>query len=199
MGPLITQGIISPDWNSLLAFIIGIFFGIALEQGGLSSTRKMMGLFYGYDMVVLRVFLTAVVTAVVGLSYFHYLGWMDFDLVYINPTFVWSLVIGGAMVGIGFVVGGYCPGTGFAAASIGKIDAIAFIGGITLGVFFYAETFELIFQDLYNAAALGKLRIYDSLGISQGLFVLLLAIIAVVIFYFTPKIQKKFSNKELKY
>ena len=50
MGPLITQGIISPEWNPIIAFIIGIAFGFALEQGGFSSSRKLAGVFYGYDM-----------------------------------------------------------------------------------------------------------------------------------------------------
>ena len=61
MGPLtgildLTQGI-----NLLIAFLIGIGFGFALEQAGFSSSRKLAGMFYGYDATVLKVFFTAAI------------------------------------------------------------------------------------------------------------------------------------------
>ena len=199
MGPLITQGIISPEWNPMLAFLIGLGFGYALEQGGFSSSRKLIGIFYGYDMIVVRVFLTAVLTSSMGILYFNYMGWIDFSLVYINPTFLWSAIIGGALVGLGIIIAGFCPGTSFTAAAIGKIDAMAFIGGIGLGVLFYGETYEFLFEKLHNAAPLGKIQIFDTLGMSPGLFMFLFVVFAIVLFWFTISIKRKFSNKDLKY
>jgi len=199
MGPLIQQGIVSPEWNSIFAFFIGIGFGFVLEQAGFSTARKIVGVFYGYDMTVLRVFLTAVVTAAIGLLYFNYLGWIDLSLVYINPTFIWSAIVGGVLVGLGMIVGGYCPGTSFAAAVIGKIDGIVFIGGIFVGVLFYGETYDFLFKDLHNSGSLGKITIYDSLGISSGLMGFLLVVFAIVLFWLTIFITKKFSNKQFKY
>ena len=168
MGPLIQQGIISPEWNPIIAFILGVGFGFVLEQAGFSTARKIVGVFYGYDMTVLRVFLTAVVTASVGLLYFGYLGWIDLSMIYINPTFIWSAIVGGVLVGLGMIVGGYCPGTSFAAASIGKIDGMVFIGGLFIGVFFYGETYDLLFKKLHNSGNRGPIKLYDTLGISSG-------------------------------
>jgi len=199
MGPLITQGIISPEWNPMIAFIVGIGFGFALEQAGFSSSRKMIGIFYGYDMIVVRMFLTAVLTSAIGLLFFNYLGWIDYDLLYVNPTFIWSAIIGGAFVGLGIIMSGFCPGTSFSALSIGKIDAMAFVGGIALGVFFYAETFELIFEKLYKAGNLGNIRIYETLGISSGLFIFLFILFGIGLFWFTIFVKKKYSNRDLKY
>ncbi|MBN2758437.1 MAG: YeeE/YedE family protein [Bacteroidales bacterium] len=199
MGPLITQGIISPEWNPMIAFIVGLGFGFALEQAGFSSSRKLIGIFYGYDMIVVRVFLTAVLTASVGLLFFNYLGWIDYDLVFVNPTFLWSAIIGGAFVGLGIIMSGFCPGTSFSALSIGKIDALAFIIGIGIGVFFYAETFELLFEKLYYAQNLGGIRIYETFGISPGLFMFLFILFGLGIFWFTIFIKKKYSNRNLKY
>ncbi len=199
MGPLITQGIISPEWNPMIAFIVGMGFGFALEQAGFSSSRKMIGIFYGYDMIVVRVFLTAVLTSAIGLLFFNYLGWVDYELLYVNPTFIWSAIIGGLFVGLGIIMSGFCPGTSFSAASIGKIDAMAFIGGIALGVFFYAETFEFLFEKLYKAGNLGNIRIYETLGISPGLFIFLFILFGIGLFWFTIYVRKKFSNRDLKY
>ncbi|MEZ4848849.1 MAG: hypothetical protein R3B93_09585 [Bacteroidia bacterium] len=57
MGPIIPSAGISDEINFLIAFIIGIGFGFALEQAGFSSSRKLAGMFYGYDTTVLKVFL----------------------------------------------------------------------------------------------------------------------------------------------
>ncbi len=199
MGPLIQQGLINQEWNPIIAFILGVGFGFVLEQAGFSTARKIVGVFYGFDMTVLRVFLTAVVTASLGLLYFNYLGWIDLTMIYINPTFIWSAIVGGVLVGLGMIVGGYCPGTSFAAASIGKIDGLVFIGGLFIGVFFYGEAFPWLFKDLYTAGSLGKVTLYELLGISSGTLAFLLALFAIGLFWLTIVITKRFANKEFKY
>jgi len=107
MGPLIPQEIISEGWNFFIAFVIGIGFGISLEQAGFTSSRKMAGVFYGYDTVVLKVFFTGAITAMLGLLYFSLFGWIDLNLVWVNPTFIWSAIVGGIIMGVGFIVGGF--------------------------------------------------------------------------------------------
>src|SRR5512147_3192955 len=128
MGPLAINGVITENTNLFLAFIIGIAFGFVLESSGFSSSRKLAGVFYGYDMVVLKVFFTAAITAMLGLLFFSLFGWVDLSLIYVNPTYLPSAIVGGIVMGAGFIMGGYCPGTSFCGASIGKIDAMVFIG-----------------------------------------------------------------------
>ncbi|MFN8256591.1 MAG: YeeE/YedE thiosulfate transporter family protein [Bacteroidales bacterium] len=199
MGPLIQQGILSPEWDMIIAFIIGLGFGFVLEQAGFSTARKIVGVFYGFDMTVLRVFLTAVVTATIGLLYFNYLGWIDLSLIYINPTFIWSAIVGGILVGLGMIVGGYCPGTSFAAATIGKIDGMVFIGGLFIGVFFYGETYIWLFKTLHDAGNLGPVTLYDFLGISSGTLEFFFLLFAIFMFWMTIVITKKFANRKYKY
>ncbi len=115
MGPLVVYEYISANTNLLMAFIIGIGFGFVLERSGFSSSRKLAGMFYGYDTTVLKVFFTAAIVAMLGLLFFSLFGWIDLSLVYINPTFLWSAIVGGAIMGAGFILGGFCPGTAFCA------------------------------------------------------------------------------------
>ena len=82
MGPLAINEIISENTNLFLAFIIGIAFGFVLESSGFSSSRKLAGVFYGYDTVVLKVFFTGAITAMLGLLFFSLFGWIDLNLVY---------------------------------------------------------------------------------------------------------------------
>ena len=143
MGPLVVNDIISQDTNLFLAFFIGIAFGFILEQAGFSSSRKLAGVFYGYDMVVMKVFFTGAIVAMLGLLFFSLFGWIDLSLIYVNPTFMSSAIVGGIVMGAGFIMGGFCPGTSFTGAAIGKIDAMVFIGGLAIGVVIFSEGFPL--------------------------------------------------------
>ncbi|MEA3286963.1 MAG: YeeE/YedE thiosulfate transporter family protein [Candidatus Marinimicrobia bacterium] len=195
MGPLVPQEIIGADWNLFIAFVIGIGFGFALEQAGFSSSRKLAGMFYGYDTVVLKVFFTGAITAMLGLLFFSLFGWIDLSLIYVNPTFLWSAIAGGAIMGAGFIIGGFCPGTSFCAAAIGKIDAMVFIGGIFLGIFFFAEGYPLL-KDFYMAGSFGPLKVSDFLGISGGVMTFLVIIAALVMFKLGELAEKKWPREE---
>lgn len=192
MGPL-APDIIGNNLNLIIALIIGIAFGAILEQAGFSSSKKLVGLFYGYDFTVLRVFFTAGVTAMVGIMGLNYFGLIDLNFVYINPLFVYSAIVGGIIMGLGFILGGYCPGTSFCGAAIGKTDAMIFIGGLFLGVFAFAEGYPL-FEDLYKSAYLGSPTAYEMLGISQNLFALIMVAMAFMAFYMVTIIENKVNG-----
>ncbi len=189
MFPLVPD-LISEELNLIVALLIGIAFGFILEQAGFSSSKKLAGVFYGYDFTVLRVFFTAGVTAMSGVIILGYLGWLDTDFMYINPTYLEAAILGGVIMGFGFIIGGYCPGTSVAGMAIGKIDAMFFVGGGLIGVFLYGELYPW-FEGISNASFLGTIRIFDSIGISQGLFALMLIGMAVGAFAITTMIEKK--------
>ncbi len=195
MGPLIPQGIIGPEWNFVIALLLGIGFGFALEAAGFSSSKNLVGLFYGYDFVVLRVFFTAGATAAVGIILFDYFGWIDAGQLYVQPTYWGAAIVGGLIMGLGFVTGGFCPGTSFTAASIGKMDALMFIGGTFIGSFLYGETYPLL-KNFVNSGNEGGIKIYDSLGMSRGFFTFLLILVAVGMFYAVPLIEKRVKKPD---
>lgn len=195
MGPLSVNEIISQNTNLFLAFIVGIAFGFVLEASGFSSSRKLAGVFYGYDTVVLKVFFTATITAMVGLLFLSLFGWIDASLVYINPTFVTSSIIGGVIMGAGFITGGYCPGTSFAGASIGKIDAMVFIGGLFIGVVIFAEGYP-VWEQIYKAKFVGDLKLSSAVGVSDGFLALVVILMAVTMFWIGEWAERKFPQKE---
>ena len=140
MGPL-TSIISVPEWLDLtIALLIGIGFGFSLEQAGFSSSRKLVGMFYGYDTTVLKVFFTAAIVALIGSQLLSFFGLLNLNQVFVNEFYVTAAIIGGIIMGAGFIMGGYCPGTGLSAMSIGKIDAMLFIAGGLTGAFLFAET-----------------------------------------------------------
>ncbi len=195
MGPLAINEIISENTNLFLAFIIGIAFGFVLESSGFSSSRKLAGVFYGYDTVVLKVFFTGAITCMLGLLFFSLFGWIDLSLVYINPTYLTSAIVGGVIMGAGFIIGGFCPGTSFCGAAIGKIDGIVFIVGLFLGVLIFGLGYNL-WDELYLAKNLGAPKVSESLGMSDGIFALILIIIALGMFTVGEWAEKKFPREE---
>lgn len=195
MGPLVVYEVITENTNLFLAFFIGIGFGFVLEQAGFSSSRKLAGMFYGYDTVVLKVFFTGAITAMLGLLFFSLFGWVDLSLIYVNETFVHSAILGGVVMGAGFIMGGFCPGTSFCGAAIGKIDAWVFIIGLFIGVFIFGEGYSL-WEDIYKAGFLGSPRISEYFGVSEGLTVLLVIIAAAFMFWGGEWVEKKFPRED---
>lgn len=192
MGPLVPE-IIGNELNFVVALLVGIAFGFILEQAGFSTSKKLVGLFYGYDFTVLRVFFTAGLTAMIGVLILTHYGVLDMSLVYVNPLFLWSAIVGGLIMGLGFVIGGYCPGTSFCGAAIGKIDAMVFIAGSFIGVYIFAEGYPL-FENLYKAEFLGSPQIFETFGMSRGLFGFVLILVAVGAFWMVTYIEKRQNN-----
>ncbi|MEI7423903.1 MAG: YeeE/YedE thiosulfate transporter family protein [Prolixibacteraceae bacterium] len=196
MGPISITFEFSEWINLLIAFLIGIGFGYSLEQAGFSSSRKLAGMFYGYDTTVIKVFFTAAIVALAGSQLLSFFGLLNLKQVFVNPYYVNASILGGIIMGAGFIMGGYCPGTSISALSIGKIDAMIFMSGGLVGAFLFAETFPLI-QSVANENLKGPMRIDEWFGVSPGVFTLLLILAAVALFWIAELAEKKFSRPEI--
>jgi hypothetical protein len=179
-----------------IALLIGIGFGFALEQAGFSSSRKLAGMFYGYDTTVLKVFFTAAIVALLGSQVLSYFGLLDLSLVFVNHYYVWPTIVGGVIMGAGFIIGGFCPGTGFSAVAIGKIDALFYLLGGLVGAFLFAESYPFI-SDFANGSARGPVKVNEWMGISAGLFAVILMVVAAGMFWLSELAEKKYARPEI--
>jgi len=177
----------------LLAFAIGIAFGFALERAGFSSSRRLAGIFYFRDMAVLKVMFTGVITAMLGLSYFLGMGWVQPDQVYLMPSIYGAQIVGGLLFGVGFVMGGWCPGTAAAGLGAGRIDALVFLGGSVGGSILYNELYAVI-RPLENWGNSGTSLVYDALGLSRAGFAFLFTLVALGCFWGAEYVEKRVSN-----
>ncbi|RLD21275.1 MAG: sulfurtransferase [Bacteroidetes bacterium] len=193
MGPLTYFGEISTEWNYVIAVFIGMAFGYIMEASGFSSSRKLIGVFYGYDFAVIRVFITATLVAIIGLLYMGYFGLIDYSVLFVHPTFVYSAIIGGVIMGFGFITGGFCPGTSLCAVAIGKLDGWVFTGALFLGIMVYSWVFPLL-EPWYNLGDMGHIKITEWLGVSEGWFVFGFAVVSIAIFYITALIRRKIKH-----
>jgi hypothetical protein len=162
-----------------LAFVLGTGFGFALERAGFGSARKLTAVFYLYDMAVVKVMFTAIVTAMAGLFLLSAVGVLDMAELYVEPTSLVAQGVGGLVFGAGFIIGGYCPGTSIAAVATGRKDGVAFALGMLAGVLAYVELTPGI-DAWIKANAQGEMTLPSVTGLSMGWFVL--AFLAFLLF-----------------
>jgi hypothetical protein len=191
-APLYKYGLFGDEASLVVAFLVGIGFGFFLERAGFGSARKLVSQFYLNDMAVFRVMFTAVVTAMLGVTYLSWIGWLDLSLVYLVPTYWVAQVVGGLLVGVGFVVSGYCPGTSVAAAATGKLDGWLVVLGFGAGTFGFAVMFPAL-KGLYTAGAMGARTLPQTLGVPYGLLVFAVVVMAVAGFAGAAWVERKFA------
>ncbi len=194
IAPLFKFGAFGPETSLVVAFIIGIGFGFFLERAGFGSARKLVSQFYLNDLTVFKVMFTAIVTAMLGVTYLSWIGLLDLSQVYLVPTYLVPQVLGGLVLGVGFVIGGYCPGTSLAAAATGKLDGVAFVFGVLGGTVAFAEAFPLV-KSIYTATPLGQTTIPQYFDLPYGLVVFAVVLMAIGGFAGAGWIEKRMAMK----
>lgn len=184
-------------WTYLVFAGIGFAFGYTLEMAGFGDSRKLAAQFYFREMTVLKVMFTAIAVAMTLLFGAVGLGLLDFSQVWVNPTYLGSGVVGGLIMGVGFIIGGFCPTTSLASASTGKIDGMLFMAGGFVGAFLFGET-ESYFDRWYNDAGyLGRLTLDQVFNVPASTLVPLVVLMALFMFWGGEQLERIFGHKDL--
>ncbi len=176
-----------------LPILLGMAFGATLERSGFGDSRRLAAQFYFTEMRVLKVMFTAIVTCLLWITLASTLGVLDFGALTINPTYLGTAVVGGLLLGIGFVIGGYCPGTSIVSAATGKVDGMFFLGGVGAGVFVFGEVGGA-FRTFYDTAGyLGRSTLPEALGLPFGVVVALVVLMASGMFWGATLLERRFG------
>ena len=192
-APFFKFGAFGDETSLLVAFVIGIGFGFFLERAGFGSAKKLVSQFYLNDLAVFKVMFTAIVTAMLGIFYLGWAGVLDVNLLYLPDTYLWPQVVGGLVLGVGFVVGGYCPGTSMVAVATGKLDALFYVAGVMAGVLAIGEVFPLV-KGFYESSHLGRLTLPQVLHLPYGVVVFLVVLMALGGFAAAGWAEKRFGG-----
>jgi rhodanese-related sulfurtransferase len=133
-------------------------------------------------MRVLKVMFTAIIVAMLLIFLSSSLGILDTHRLFINPTYLLSQIVGGLIMGVGFIVGGFCPGTSVVALATFKIDGLFFVLGTLAGVYGFGESVSL-FPGFFNETFWGVFTLPDLFGVSTGWMILMVVIMALFMFF----------------
>jgi hypothetical protein len=194
IAPLYKYGAFGDEASLVVAFLIGIGFGFFLERAGFGNARKLMAQFYLTDMAVFKVMFTAVATAMLGVTYLAWFGWLDLSLVYYVPTYWIAMILGGLAMGVGFVIGGYCPGTSVVSMATGRIDGLVYVGGFTAGTLGFAVSYPA-FKSLLTTGDLGILTLPAVLGVPWGIVTFGVVLMAVGGFAGATWVERRMAAK----
>ena len=184
-------------WTYVLFGVIGFAFGFTLEMSGFGDSRKLAAQFYFTELTVLKVMFTAIVTAMVLLFGAVGLGILNFSQVWVNPTYLWSGILGGLIMGVGFIIGGFCPTTSLASASTGKIDGMFFMLGGFVGAFLFGETEQFFTQWYNNAGYYGRVTLDQVFNLPIGVVVLLVVLMALFMFWGSEQLERIVGKKDM--
>ncbi len=185
-------------WTYVVFGGVGFAFGYILESAGFGDSRKLAAQFYFKELTVLKVMFTAIAVAMTLLFGAVGLGLIDFSQVWVNPTYLGSGVVGGLIMGVGFIIGGYCPTTSLASASTGRIDGMLFMLGGFVGAFLFGET-ESTFDHWYNNAGYyGRLTLDRVFGIPASSLVVIVVLGALFMFWGAEQLERSFGNRDLR-
>lgn len=176
----------------LLPLAIGVAFGAALERAGLGDARKLTGQFYFRDLTVFKVMFSAIVTAMLGVFWLSYAGWIDPGAIAMPETYLRPQIAGGLVFGAGFAIAGLCPGTSCVAAAGGRGDGLAVAAGLFAGVLATGIAFPL-FADFYDSDARGAWTLPALFHVPTGVVVFAVALVAVAGFAGATRLEKRHS------
>jgi len=151
----------------ILGLIIGGLFGAFLVLGGLADPDKIVGTLRLKDFHAMRVIAVFVLTGLVGTWILEMAGAAHFS---VKPAQMVSVLVGGALLGIGFGMTGYCPGTGLACAAAGRIDALVSILGMLLGALAFILLYPAVVAPLNGVLDYGKALLPDVTGIPRAVW-----------------------------
>lgn len=161
----------------LLGLAMGLVFGFALEKGRVFEPGVIVGQMQLRNFVMLKMFLSAVVTGLVVVAIMHGLG-----IAKLSPkaTLYGADIVGGLLLGAGIALAGACPGTVAAQIGAGYRDAWATLAGGLAGALAFSYL-EPTLKPILLSGGPGKLTLDGLLGLPFWLVALVFAALCLAL------------------
>lgn len=126
--------------RNMVAFATGMLFAVGLAISGMTLPSKVVGFLDvtgAWDASLAFVMAGAIAVHFVLHRVIMRRPSPLFDAKFHVPTrkdVDLRIVLGAALFGVGWGLGGFCPGPGLVTAGSGSLNAIVFVGGMTIGM-----------------------------------------------------------------
>jgi rhodanese-related sulfurtransferase len=139
---------------------------------------------------VFKVMFTAIIVACTLIFLSSSIGLLDYNLLWVPPTYLWPGIVGGLIMGAGFIVGGFCPGTSLVAMATGKVDGVFFVLGVLTGIFLFGETINS-YAVFFESSYMGRFTLPELFSLSYGTVVVGVVVVALLMFWGAEVIEAR--------
>jgi len=174
-----------------LPLSIGGLFGAALYLSGLADPDKIIGTLRLKDFHAMRTIAVFVLVGMAGTWVLGLTGQANLD---VKPLTLLTVLAGGALLGLGFGMTGYCPGTGLACAAAGRFDALITVVGMFGGALVYLLIYPYVVPAMEGVADYGKARMPETFGVDAQWLVLGIVGVGTLLLWIT-KPRKKAADE----
>ncbi len=195
MAPFDPVALLGKPMGYAVFILFGMAFGASLEIAGFGVAHKLVGQFYFKDQTVFKTMFTSVLVAMALLFLTIGLGWLDYDRIFVPPTYLWPGILGGLLLGFGIIIGGYCPGTSMVSSSSGHLDGIFFVAGVMAGGLLFGSVVDS-FWDFYNSSFMGRFTLPDWLGLPTEVIIAIVIVVGLLLVWGSDLIEKAWKRRE---
>lgn len=172
--------------NLIYGLLVGVVMGALIQRVGASSPRMIAAALRLENLTIIKFMATTIAVGMIVVYVIAQFMPMHFD---VKPTYIAGVFVGGLIFGVGFAVGGYCPGTCVVGVGEGRKDAwLAVLGGV-VGAVAFSLTFKAIEGALIKPFNYGRITLADALHVPPFVLAVVIGVLFLVIVKLLPTIR----------
>lgn len=169
----------------LYGLLVGIAMGFLIQRVRASSPAMILRNLRLENLSIIK-FMAMTIAVGMVLVYTLQLVVPDALHLEIRPTYVVGVLLGGLIFGVGFGLGGYCPGTCVVGIGEGRRDAwFALLGGV-VGAVVFTVVYTTAIQPVVELLDFGRITVADLLGVPTIAAALGVAILFFIVLRVLP-------------
>jgi hypothetical protein len=180
--------------SPIVGVIMGVILGASLVLTGLTNPDKIIGALRFKDYYAIRVVVVSVLVAMLGTWILSLFGIANLN---IKPAVILPVLIGGACLGIGLGLTGFCPATGLASAASGRIDALITVLGMILGAHVYVLIYPSVVVPLEKIFNFGSVTLPQITGTPAKMWVVPIVIVGSLTLLITKSMKPRIGTGDL--
>lgn len=156
----------------IYALLVGIVMGWLIQRVRASSPAMITANLRLEDFTIIKFMALTIAVGTLLVFLLNIYHPMHLD---VKPLYLLGVAVGGVFFGLGWAIGGYCPGTCVVGAGEGRKDAwFTILGGI-LGALVFTLLYDVLDPILIKPMSYGKLTLADVLHVSPVVLAVILS------------------------